>query len=89
MTNIVESTLQERLKQKLESVGLPHSEIKVYGSQIMITAIGKVTIQRWASVLARFSKINGIAEAIEYNKENKNTCLLPSTHKVWRVWATI
>ncbi len=89
MENTVESTPQERMKQKLESVGLPHSEIKVYGSQIMITALGRTTIERWVSILAKFAKVNGVIEARDYNVENTNTCLLPSTHKVWRVWATI
>ena len=89
MENTLTLTPQDRMRQKLASVGLRAREIKVYGSQIMITAMGRITIQRWASLLAKFAKVNAIIEAHDYNVENTNTVLLPSTHKVWRVWATV
>ncbi len=82
-------TTQETMQAKLSTLGIPAKDIHCYGSQIVITAWGQDAAHKWASVLAKFSKVKAMRECFDYNQENKNTCLLPSSHKVWRVWATI
>lgn len=82
-------TPQEKIKAKLEQTGIPAEEIKVYGSQIMITARCFDTANRWASVLCRFSHVRGPIQSFAYNKVNQNTCLRPSTHEVWLVAGTM
>jgi hypothetical protein len=82
-------TIQQQIKAKLAETGLPHKEIQVYGSQIVITAWSRDAAAKWGAVIAKFAKIKGIIEAIDYDKKNTNTVLRPSTHNVWRVFATI
>lgn len=82
--------LTKTLEKKLQAVGIPAKEVKCYGSQIMITCKGKESAERFASLLGAFcSKVRGPIESLDYNKENTNTTLLPSMHKVWRVNGTI
>ncbi len=82
-------TPQQRMKAKLESCGIPAKRVDVYGSQIMITAWSRGAAEKWASLLSRFAKVSRVIESMDYAKENKNTVLLPSAVKVWRVGATI
>jgi hypothetical protein len=82
-------TVQEQMQARLAQAGIPYKEIHCYGSQIMVTAWGRPAAEKWASFLARFAKVKAMKESLDYNEENKNTVLRPTTHKVWRVWATI
>jgi hypothetical protein len=82
-------TVQEQMTLKLSECGIPAKEIKCYGSQIMITALSKSAAEKWVSLLSQFARIRGVTESTDYCKENRNTVLLPSTVKVWRVWATV
>jgi hypothetical protein len=82
-------SLQETMKQKLESVGLPYKEIKCYGSQIMITAHSEGAAKQWAGILAKFSRVRGMVTSVDHAKVNKNTVMKPSLVQVWRVWSTI
>ena len=83
------STPQQRLQAKLESLGLPYKEIKVYGSQIMVTAWGEATANKWHSILSKFTTSRCPVRSVDYNKVNEGTCLLPSTHEVWLIGGTI
>lgn len=49
-------TLQQQLKAKLEAAGIPHHEIRCYGSQVVVTVIGRETAQRWAVLLGEFCR---------------------------------
>lgn len=82
-------TLQEQMQVTLQQSGIPAKEIRVYGSQIVITAYSRQAAQRWASLLARFAKVRGIVESRDYAKKNTNTVLRPSTVNVWRIGATL
>lgn len=82
-------TPQHALLEKLKQAGIPYKEIEVYGSQIVVTVLSRDTANKWATLLVKFSKVRGITESMDYNKENKNTVMLPSAHKVWRVFATV
>ena len=77
------------MQSRLESLPIPHKEIQVYGQQIVITSHCRDTADKWAQTLAMFAKVKGITESLDYAKENKGTCLLPTVVKVWRTFATI
>lgn len=83
-------TPQQKMQCKLEEVGLPFKEIKVYGSQIMITSLCRSTAESWSQVLARFAKVRVAAKAcLDDAALNKGTVLMPSKVHVWRTWATV
>ncbi len=81
--------LHEKMKATLSRVGLPFLHIDCYGRQITIETKSKDTAQKWAAVLARFSKVRGMLETFAYNKVNRGTVLLPTRHKIWRVYAVM
>lgn len=80
---------QDLLRQRIETAGIPFKEIKVYGSQIVVTAWSEGAAKRWASLIATFAKVRRVLQAVDYDKHNTNTCLKPSCHGVWRVFAAI
>lgn len=82
-------TPQQQMQAKLESLGLPYKEIRVYGSQVMITAWSESAAKKWHSVLCRFTTSKRPVRSMDYNKVNKNTCLMPSAHEVWLIGGTI
>ena len=82
-------TKQEKMADLLGKFGIPSKEIKCYGSQIMITCWSEGAAKKFAGVLSKFAKIRAVRESLDYNKVNTSTRLVPSTHKVWRVWAVI
>lgn len=83
------NTPQEKMKARLEALGIPYKEIRVYGGQIVVTCVSVNTATKWASLLGNFAKVRGTVQSIDYTKENKGTCLVPTTTKVWRVFATV
>jgi len=82
-------TTQEKIKAKLEQVGLPYKKIDCYGRQIVVTSLGRDTASKWASVLGKFSKVKGVVRDYDYAKENKRSVLNPSIVPVWRIYSTI
>ena len=82
-------TLQTRMKASLESTGLPFKEIQVYGRQIVVTSHCRDTADKWASLLGQFAKVRGTTKSLDYAKENKGTCLLPTVVQVYRTFAAI
>jgi len=82
-------TPQEKMKTKLESLGLPYKEIKVYGSQVMITAWSENAADKWHSILRKFTTSKRPVKSIDYNKVNTGTCLVPTVHEVWLIGGTI
>ncbi len=80
-------TPQAAMKAKFEQCGLPYKQIEVYGAQIVVTAWSRKAAERWADLIAKFATVRGVIESIDYNAENTNTVMLPSSHKVWRVFA--
>jgi len=77
------------MRAKLERIGLPFKGIECYGSQIVVTCWSRDAADRWASFLARFAKFLGITQSVDHAKENRGTCLLPTTVDVWRAFARI
>lgn len=82
-------TLQQRMQAKLESVGLPYKRIHCYGSQIVVTSWSWEAADKWRVVLAEFATYKGLLESMDYNEVNRNSVMRPTTHKVWRTYATI
>jgi hypothetical protein len=82
-------TPQERMKAQLQSLGLPYKEIKVYGSQVMITAWSETAAKKWHGVISGFTNSRRPVRSIDYNKENRGTCLMPTVHEVWLIGGTI
>lgn len=82
-------SIQERMKAKLEGLGIPYHHIDVYGSQIVVTSKGKATRDKWVNLLSQFACIRGVTEGRERNKENLNTVMNPTSYKVWRVFAKV
>jgi len=82
-------TPQAKLKAKLESLGLPYKEIKVYGSQVMITAWSESAANKWHGVICKFTNSRRPVRSVDYNKVNENTCLIPTVHEVWLIGGTI
>jgi hypothetical protein len=81
--------IQEQMREKLLKTGIPAKEVKCYGSQIMVTTYGLAAAQRWHSLLGNFCSKVRSGQSVDYNAENRNTVLRPTTHKVWRVWGTL
>jgi len=77
------------MEEKLHQSGIPAKEIKVFGSQIMITAWSKDAARKWASLLSNFAKVRGIVKTTDLAKEQKGTVLRPTRVTVWRVGAYI
>lgn len=82
-------TLQERMKTKLQGVGLPYKNIDVYGQQIVVTSGCERTAGDWASLLKHFAKVKGVRQTVDDAKVNMNTVLKPSKVVVWRTYATM
>jgi hypothetical protein len=82
-------SIQARMQQKLEQIGLPYKQIEVYGRQIVVTSTCRATADKWASLIGKFATFRGVTESIDYCKEQKGTCLLPTTTKVWRTFGAI
>jgi hypothetical protein len=82
-------TPQQRMKTKLETLGIPFKQIDVFGSQIIVTAWSETAARKWYSVLCKFTTSKRPVKSIDYNKENRGTCLTATVHEVWRIGGTI
>ena len=82
-------TPQQRMQATLAKSGIPSREIRVYGSQIMVTCGCRDTADKWASLLVRFATVRAVFEAWDEATQNRGTTLKPSMVKVWRVAARI
>ena len=80
---------QEAMKAKLESSGLPFKEIKVYGSQIVVTAWSREAALKWASFIAKFATVFCGITAIDECRQNDKLIGNPSVVEVFRVFARI
>lgn len=82
-------TPQQKMQAALAKTGIPVKEIKVFGSQILITAWSHDAAKKWAAVLTKFATVRAVVESVDYDKINTGSVNKPSTHKVWRVGAHI
>lgn len=80
-------TIQTEIAAKLASLGIAHKEIKVYGSQIVVTCWGREAADRFAAVIANFAKVRGVLKALDQNEASKGR--KPEWHEVHRVFAAI
>jgi hypothetical protein len=80
-------TTQSKIKSLLEKSGIHAKEIRVYGSQIMITCLSQNTAKKWADLCGKFATVKAVFESVDENK--KVTATSGKYHKVWRVAACI
>ena len=80
-------TIQNKIKNLLEQTGIPAKEIRVYGSQIMITCLSQDTARKWAVLCGNFATVRSVFESLDENK--RVTATSGKYHKVWRVAAHI
>lgn len=80
---------QAEMKAALAKFPIPSKEIEVYGSQIVITCWSRGAAEKWAHAVSKFATFRGIVETFDDCKENKKTCLNPSSVKVWRTFAAV
>ncbi|MDD3134917.1 MAG: hypothetical protein PHF64_00300 [Methanoregula sp.] len=83
---LVANSYAERLTAALERAGIASRRIW-FGSRSGVATFNSYEAARRAIDLLRQGTFETTApiESIDYAKENKRTCLLPSTVKVWRV----
>ena len=83
-------TPQQHMKATLTQANIPYKAIEVYGSQIVVTTWSYDAAVKWGVLLATFATIRKVAlKSIDYAKENKGTCLRPTTLEVYRTYARI
>lgn len=82
-------SIQEQIKQRLEQFGIPHREIKVYGSQITVETYGREAADRFALVIANFAKVRGVIETTVDAKENQGSVMNPTKIRIYRLYARI
>lgn len=83
-------TPQERMKEKLKSLGIPAREISVYGSQIVVTCLSRDAAEKWSMVLARFAKVTRTAlPSTDYMMSDKHLPNMRRTIDVWRTYAIV
>ncbi len=82
--------IQQALKAKLETVGLPYKAIQVYGSQIVVTTVALDSANRWSRLLGKFCKVRGITESLGEKQDSfHGTPPSEKYTRVHRVFATV
>lgn len=82
-------TIQEQMKDLLGKAGIPAKEIRVYGSQIVITCWSHDAATKFANFVGQFAKVSALIKSIDEAKVNHKTCLNPSMVDVYRVFASL
>jgi hypothetical protein len=84
------STSQQKMSSLLSNVSIPHKEVHCYGRQIVVTCWGIEAAKQYGALLSKAGlQVKKIIKTIDRNIVNKNTILKPSTHTVYRVFATV
>jgi len=84
--------IRDEIRATLAASGIPSREIRVYGSQIMITARGYQSAQRWAMLLQRMgcTTVRGPGESLDEKADAAPGDSARNRYiRVWRVWATV
>lgn len=92
-----EMTAQARMEALLKKSGLPAKEIKVFGSQIIVTCFSRDAADKWALLISRFAKVRGPVESIEvlkdqhaaYARANNPGLVKTFTRPLWLVGGAI
>jgi hypothetical protein len=64
-------TPQEKMKAKLESLPIPAKEVRVYGSQIVVTTYTRDAAEKFAAVIAKFATVRSIIDSVDDLKDQK------------------
>lgn len=84
-----EKTPQEKMKETLQKSGIPYHEVRVYGSQIMITTGSHEAAEKWSSLLSKFGRVRKAWKSVDENKGQDPGASIKKFHEVWRVAATM
>jgi hypothetical protein len=85
--------LKQSMQEKLESLGLPFEQLKVFGSirlNIHVVCFGRDTADKWACILSRVVGSGGSVSLNNYlveAKHNKNTVMNPTKRKSFLIVA--
>lgn len=83
------NNFSERLEGILRAGGLRPKSVSAYGRQVVVVCWSEETARRVADLLGRSSfRVRGVLKSREYDKTNRNTVMNPSTHVVYKVFAT-
>lgn len=79
-----------RFEELFRKGGLAFKRVNAFGSQIHVTCWSRGAAEKIARVLrAATFDVYSITESVDYNEENRGTCLRPTTHAVWLVGARV
>lgn len=83
-------TATSRLESILRAGGLAPKSVDVFGGHCIVTMHSQDAARKVFRLFqaAGFSRLK-VGESIDEAKQNKGTCLNPTVHRVWRVWARI
>lgn len=91
-----EVTPQEKMEAAMKKLGIPFSEIRVFGSQIHVDCRSYSAAQQWRAALARFSKVRGVRQVKRMKKdqakverERRAGASTPRYYLVWALWASL
>lgn len=82
-------TLQQQMKAKLESLGLPFTEIQCYGNQVTVECLSQKACEDFGSIIKHFATIRMIIKSYRYTLTNRKKSVNPPTQDVWRLYAKI
>ena len=77
-----------RFTELVKSIPIPSKKINVFGGvqcYINVTCESLETAEKWSLALGKFCRTVRVIESYDTAKENKNTVLLPTVIKVYRV----
>ena len=92
------SEAQKKMEMLLSKAGIPHKEIRVFGSQILVTCYSPDAAEKFALLVGCFATVRGVVRSFDYLKDQKgayerqkNPGLVKNvfTEPVWRMSAYI
>lgn len=89
-------TPQQAMTAKLAESGIPAKQIRVFGSQIIVTCWSRDAAERFSALLSKFATVRGVVRSVDKTKDTSgyfaaNPGLVKGDfhHEVWRVGAFI
>lgn len=81
-----------KAEELVNSLPIPRRSIKVFGTincNIHITCESRKTAEKWVMALGKFCRTVNCVESVDYAKENKGSCLNPTTVKVFKIGGVV
>ena len=87
-TSMTTPTPQDQLKARLETAGIAHKEISVYGRQVVVKAFSLGAAQKWHQLLNHICAKVRMVKAVERASKNDGAMLCPVV-TVWLVGGAV